>query len=63
LAPLPAGGLGSADVDVPEALSHLAAQQQQQRLDFLGPYLPADVARGIAEGRQGLCVLCRLKLA
>jgi hypothetical protein len=55
LAPLPAGGLGSADVDVPEALSHLTAQQQQQRLDFLGPDLPADVARGIAEGEQAVC--------
>jgi hypothetical protein len=37
-------------VDVPEALSHLAAQQQQLRLDFLGPDLPEAVARGIAEG-------------
>ncbi|KAF6251552.1 PIN domain-like protein [Scenedesmus sp. NREL 46B-D3] len=54
LVPLPHGGLGSADVDVPQALTHLAAQQQQQRLDFLGPDLPAAVACGIAEGGAAL---------
>jgi hypothetical protein len=50
LAPLPGGGIGGGDVDVPAALQQLEQQEQQQRLDFLGPELAADVARGIAEG-------------
>lgn len=50
LAPLPGGGIGAADVDVPAALQLLEEQQQLQRLDFLGPLLSSEVARGIAEG-------------
>lgn len=50
LAPLPGGGIGGADVDVPAAVAQLATQQQHERLDFLGPLLPPEVARGIAEG-------------
>lgn len=50
LAPLPAGGLGAADVDVPAAFQQLEQQQQHQRLDFLGPNLPQELAQGIAEG-------------
>jgi hypothetical protein len=54
LAPLPGGGIGAADVDVPAAVSQLEQQQQDQKLDFLGPLLPPEVARGIAEGVPGL---------
>lgn len=50
LAPLPGGGIGTADVDIPAAVTQLEQQQQDQKLDFLGPMLPPDVARGIAEG-------------
>lgn len=50
LAPLPGGGIGAADVDVPVALQQLEQEQQHERLDFLGPPLDAEVARGIAEG-------------
>jgi hypothetical protein len=50
LAPLPGGGIGSADVEVPAAVVQLEQQQQDQKLDFLGPLLPPEVARGIAEG-------------
>lgn len=52
LAPLPAGGIGAADVDVPAALKQLEQEQQQQQLDFLGPELPQDIAQGIAEGEH-----------
>lgn len=50
LAPLPGGGIASADVEVPAAVVQLEQQQQDQKLDFLGPMLPPEVARGIAEG-------------
>jgi hypothetical protein len=50
LSPLPAGGIGSADVAVLEAVQHLEQQQQLVMLDFLGPSLPADIAKGIAQG-------------
>jgi hypothetical protein len=50
LAPLPGGGIGAADVDVPAAVTQLEQQQQDQKLDFLGPLLSPEVARGIAEG-------------
>lgn len=52
LAPLPGGGIGAADVDVPAAVVQLEKQQQDQRLDFLGPVLPPEVAQGIAEGAR-----------
>jgi hypothetical protein len=54
LAPLPGGGIGAADVDVPAAVAQLHQQQQDQKLDFLGPMLPPEVARGIAEGARRL---------
>lgn len=50
LSPLPGGGIGTADVDVPAAVTQLEQQQQDQKLDFLGPVLPPEVAKGIAEG-------------
>lgn len=50
LAPLPGGGIGAADVDVPAAVTQLEQQQQELKLDFLGPLLPPEVAQGIAEG-------------
>ena len=57
LAPLPGGGIGAADVDVPAAVTQLEQQQQDQALDFLGPLLSPEVAQGIAEG--GACRMRR----
>lgn len=56
LNPLPAGGLGGADVDV---LAALPEGEQLQALDFLGPRLPDHVAAGIAAGggRAASCLL------
>jgi exonuclease-1 len=48
LTPLPGGGIGGADVEVPEAVP--ASEEERAALEFLGPLLPDDVARGIAEG-------------
>jgi exonuclease-1 len=51
LTPLPAGGIGAADVDVPAAVP--ATEADRAALDFLGPMLPDDIARGIAAGGYG----------
>lgn len=51
LTPLPAGGIGAADVDVPAAVPE--DEGERTALGFLGPALPDDVARGIAAGGFG----------
>jgi exonuclease-1 len=64
LEPLPPGGLGGQDVDVPAALppalrgAAAAAGQQEgaageDPLSFLGPALSSEVATGIAKGEGG----------
>jgi hypothetical protein len=50
LTPLPAGGIGAADVDVPAAIP--ATEAERTALEFLGPTLPDEIARGIAEGER-----------
>lgn len=53
LTPLPAGGIGAADVDVPAAIP--ATDDERAALEFLGPQLADDVARGIAAGDCSVC--------
>jgi hypothetical protein len=56
LTPLPAGGIGAADVDVPAAIP--STEEERAALDFLGPLLPDDVAGGIASGEgRSHCVM------
>lgn len=45
---------------MPAAVTQLQEQQQDQKLDFLGPLLPPEVARGIAKGIPGLVIVWML---
>lgn len=50
--PLPQGGIGAADVHI---MSAVPPGEEALALDFLGPLLDNDVARGIAEGELNTC--------
>ena len=56
LTPIPVGGIGAADVDVPSAIP--ATDEERAALDFLGSLLPVDVACGIADGALWGARLC-----